>query len=63
MEKRYVLSYEKRESDDAFSALVVADPDIKLENGNIKVVKIIIGDRANEIMDELTKAIEEDEEV
>lgn len=61
MEKRYILSYEKRENDDAFSALVVADPGIKLSNGKIKVVKVIIGDHADELMDELTRCTDDKE--
>ena len=54
MEKLYILRYEK--SDNDISALVIADPDIKLPNGNIKVVNIIIGNYADELIKELTKA-------
>ena len=53
MEKLYILRYEK--SDNDISALVIADPDIKLPNGNIKVVNIIIGNYADELIKELTK--------
>lgn len=53
MEKLYILSYKKSEND--LSALVIADPDITLPNGNIKVVKILIGDYADDIFKELTE--------
>ncbi len=53
MEKLYILSYEK--SDNDFSTLVVADPDITLPNGNLKVVNVIVGDYAEELIKELTK--------
>ena len=35
--------------------LTVVDPDIKLPNGNNKVIKILIGDYADDIYKELTK--------
>lgn len=53
MEKLYILSYEKSEND--LSALVIADPDITLPNGNIKVVKILIGSYADDMIKELTE--------
>ena len=53
MKKLYILQYEKDES--GFASLVVADPDITLPNGNKKVINIIVGDYADELIKELTK--------
>lgn len=53
MEKYYIVKYEKKE--DGLSALIVADPDITLLNGNKKVVKILIGSYADDILKELTE--------
>lgn len=53
MKKLYILQYEKNEDD--FSTLIVADPDIKLPNGNIKVINIMIGAFVDKIIKELTK--------
>lgn len=50
--KRYILEYRK-EGD--FSALVVADAETKLDNGNYKVLNILIGDFADEVLAALIK--------
>ena len=51
MEKFYIVKYKK--DSDGLSALIVADPDITLPNGNKKVVKILIGSYADDILKEL----------
>lgn len=53
MIKRYVLQYETEKG--APSLLHVADPDIKLENGNIKILTTFIGEGADDLIRELTK--------
>lgn len=53
MIKRYVLQYETEKG--APSLLHIADPDIKLENGNIKILTTFIGSSADEIIREITK--------
>jgi hypothetical protein len=54
MKKAYYIVYEQKE--DGFSALTVVDPNEVLPNGNNKVVKILIGDYADDILKELTEA-------
>lgn len=53
MEKLLVVSYDK--SDNDLSALTVADPNKRLPNGNLEVIKILIGSYADEIFKELTE--------
>lgn len=60
MKKLYLIQYEK-ENEDSLSALIVADPDITLPNGNKKVVNIIVGDYADELIKELTKEAADNE--
>lgn len=52
MKKIYILQYEKSES--GLNALYVADPDIKLDNGNIKILTTFIGSGADQLIKELT---------
>ena len=52
MRKLYILEYKK---EDGLSSLTIADPDIKLDNGNIKVLGILIGDYADEIINALIR--------
>lgn len=52
MRKLYILEYKKV---DGLSSLTIADPDIKLDNGNIKVLGILIGDYADEIINALIR--------
>ena len=53
MIKRYVLQYETEKG--ALSLLHVADPNIKLENGNIMILTTFIGESADNLIRELTK--------
>ena len=53
IKKLYLVQYEKNE--DGLPALIVADPDITLPNGNKNILNIIIGDYADELIKELTK--------
>ena len=53
IKKLYLVQYENNE--DGLPALIVADPDITLPNGNKKILNIIIGDYADELIKELTK--------
>lgn len=50
--KLYVLQYD---DDKDLPSLAVVDPDITLPNGNKKVINIIVGDYANELLHELIK--------
>ena len=50
--KLYVLQYD---DDNDLPSLAVVDPDITLPNGNKKVINIIVGDYANELLHELIK--------
>lgn len=45
----------KYDTDKELNALIVANPEEKLPNGNLKVVKILIGDYADKIYKELTE--------
>lgn len=54
IKKLYLVQYEKKD-EDSLPALIVADPDITLQNGNKKVLNIIVGDYADELIKELTK--------
>lgn len=58
MKKLYILQYD---DDNDLPSLAVVDPDITLPNGNKKVVNIIIGDYANELLHELTKEASDNE--
>ena len=60
IKKLYIVQYEQNE--DGFSSLTVADPNITLPNGNKKVIKILIGDYADQILKELTEAADNDNE-
>ena len=61
MRKLYVLQYETSES--GLNALYVADPDIKLENGNIKILTTFIGTGADQLIRELTRGGVNHEEI
>ena len=50
--KLYVLQYDDNND---LPSLAVVDPDITLPNGNKKVINIIVGDYANELLHELIK--------
>lgn len=50
--KIYILQYD---DDNGLPSLAVGDPDISLPNGNIKVINVIVGDYANELLHELIK--------
>lgn len=52
MRKLYILEYK---NENGLSALTVADPDTKLDNGNYKVLSILIGDYADEVLAALIK--------
>lgn len=52
MEKLYILKYD---NNDDLPALIIADPDVTLPNGNKKVINIIVGDYADELLHELIK--------
>ena len=54
IKKLYLVQYEKKD-EDSLPFLIVADPDITLPNGNKKILNIIIGDYADELIKELTK--------
>ena len=53
MEKLLIVSYDKSGTD--LSTLTVADPNRHLPNGNLEVIKILIGSYADEIFKELTE--------
>lgn len=48
--KLYLIEFD----DSGLHSLSVADPTQKLENGNLKIVKMLIGDYADEIYENLT---------
>lgn len=50
--KLYILQYDDNND---LPSLAVVDPDITLPNGNKKVINIIVGDYANELLHELIK--------
>ena len=52
MKKWLIVQYD---TDDELSGLIVADPEKTLPNGNKEVIKILIGDYADEIYKELTE--------
>lgn len=60
MKKLYLIQYEK-ENEDSLPDLIVADPDITLPNGNKKIINIIVGDYADELIKELTKEAADNE--
>ena len=53
MKKTLILVYETKDKEEGLNALIVADPDETLPNGNKKVVKILLDDYADEIYAEL----------
>ena len=59
MNKIYILSYEKSERD--CPALVVAETNITSPNENLKIVNVIVGDYAEELIKELTKEVQGNE--
>ena len=52
MKKLYILQYETREN--SLNALIVADPDKKLANGNYKIISTFFGAGADQLINELT---------
>lgn len=60
IKKLYLVQYEKKD-EDSLPALIVADPDITLPNGNKKILSIIVGDYADELIRELTKEAADNE--
>lgn len=59
MNKIYILSYEKTESDSPI--LIVAETNITSPNENLRVVNMISGDYAEELIKELTKEVQKNE--
>lgn len=56
MKKILSVVYEQNNSDYECNVLYVVDPDTKLPNGNMKVIKTLIGSYADDIFKELTEA-------
>jgi len=54
MIKKLYIQYEKEEQDNK-SVMYIADPDKKLETGNIEIVKTLIGKYADDTYKELTE--------
>lgn len=54
MEQLLVI-YEKAKTDKEMNRLIVVNPNKKLDNGNNEVIKILIGDFADEVYKELTE--------
>lgn len=54
MKKLLIVQYEYDE-DSELGSLIVADPEKTLPNGNKEVIKILIGNYADEIYKELTE--------
>ena len=52
MKRQLVVIYD---TNNDLNRLIVVDPDEVLENGNSKVIKILIGDYADDIYKELTE--------
>ena len=52
MKRLLIVQYD---TDGELSSLIVADPEKTLPNGNKEVIKILIGDYADEIYKELTE--------
>lgn len=52
MKKTLIVVYD---TDTDLPGLIVADPEEFLPNGNNKVIKILVGDYANDIYKELTE--------
>ncbi len=52
MKRLLIVQYD---TDSKLSGLIVADPEKTLPNGNKEVIKILIGDYADEIYKELTE--------
>ena len=52
MKKWLIVQYD---TDDELHGLIVADPEKTLTNGNKEVIKILIGNYADEIYKELTE--------
>ena len=55
MKKLYILQYETSDDENGLNALIVADPDKTLPNGNTEVIKILIGSYADDMIKELTE--------
>ena len=53
MEKLLII-YEKAKTDKEMNRLIVVNPNKKLDNGNNEVIKILIGDFADEVYKQLT---------
>ena len=53
MEQLAVI-YEKAKTDKEMNRLIVVNPNKKLDNGNNEVIKILIGDFADEVYKQLT---------
>ena len=52
MKRQLVVIYD---TDSNLNRLIVVDPEEQLENGNNKVIKILIGDYADEVFRDLTE--------
>lgn len=56
MRKQLIVVYDDNsEFQNKLNGLIVVDPDVVLENGNFKVVKILIGDYADDVYRDLTE--------
>ena len=56
MRKQLIVVYdENSEFQNKLNGLIVVDPDVVLENGNFKVVKVLIGDYADEVYRDITE--------
>ena len=55
MKKLLVVQYETSDVENGINRLIVADPYKKLPNGNNEVIKVLIGDYADEVFKQLTE--------
>lgn len=55
MKKLLIVQYDYPDEGDGLTALIVADPDKVLPNGNYEVKKILLGKYADEIYKQLTE--------
>ena len=55
MRKQLIVVYDTNEDLNGLNGLIVVDPDEVLENGNFKVIKILLGDYADEVYRDLTE--------
>ena len=53
--EQLIVIYEKAKTDKELNRLIVVNPNKKLDNGNNEVIKILIGDFADEVYKELTE--------